>query len=132
MTGFLTYVSAIHLSSDNNPLFLYHQWQANPRIPGANGIKTVPYTPLSHPCVERLIGIIRREFLDHTLFWNATDLERKLETLRQYYNTHRAHSSLDGDTPSEIISETDIRRADLNNFQWQSHCRELFHLPAAA
>ena len=61
-----------------------------------------------------------------------TDLERKLETFRQYYNTHRVHSSLDGDTPSEITSETVIRRADLNNFQWRSHCRELFQLPAAA
>ena len=82
--------------------------------------------------VEWLIGTIRREFLDHTLFWNATDLERKLETFRQYYNTHRAHSSLDGDTPSEITSETVIRHADLNNFQWRSYCRELFQLPAAA
>ena len=121
-----------YLSSDNDPLFLYHQWQANLRILGTDEIKTVPYTPLSHPFVERMIGTIRREFLDRTLFWNATDLERKLETLRQYYNTHRVHSSLDGDTPSEITSETIIRHADLNNFQWQSHCRDLFQLPAAA
>ena len=41
-------------------------------------IKTVPHVPLSHPFVERLIGTIRREFLDHVLFWNARDLERKL------------------------------------------------------
>jgi transposase InsO family protein len=59
-------------------------------------------SPLSHPFVERLIGTIRREFLDHTLFWNATDLERKLETFRQYYNTHRVHSSLDGGTPRKL------------------------------
>jgi hypothetical protein len=121
-----------YLSSDNDPLFHYHQWQANLRILGTDEIKTVSYTPLSHPFIERLIGTIRREFLDHTLFWNATDLERKLETFRQYYNTHRAHSSLDGDTPSEITSETVIRHADLNNFQWRPHCRELFQLPAAA
>jgi hypothetical protein len=121
-----------YLSSDNDPLFQYHQWQANLRILGADAIKTAPYTPLSHPFVERLIGTIRREFLDHTLFWNATDLERKLETFRQYYNTHRVHSSLDGDTPSEITSETVIRHADFNKFQWRSYCRELFQLPAAA
>ena len=30
-------------------------------------IKTVPYVPLSHPFVERLIGTIRREYLDHML-----------------------------------------------------------------
>ena len=51
-----------YLSSDNDPLFLYHQWQANLRILSAAEIKTVPYTPLSHPFVERLIGTIRREF----------------------------------------------------------------------
>ena len=106
-----------YLSSDNDPLFLYHQWQANLRILGADEIKTIPYTPLSHPFVERLIGTIRREYLDQTLFWKASDLERKLEAFQQYYNAHRVHSSLDGDTPSEITSETAIRRADINNFQ---------------
>ena len=42
-------------------------------------IKTVPFVPLSHPFVERLIGTIRREYLDQTLFWTATDLENKLK-----------------------------------------------------
>src|SRR5215831_3538674 len=37
-------------------------------------IKTVPYVPMSHPFVERLIGTIRREYLDRTLFWRAIDL----------------------------------------------------------
>jgi hypothetical protein len=32
--------------------------------------------------VERLIGTIRREFLDHVLIWNAVDLGRKLEEFR--------------------------------------------------
>jgi transposase InsO family protein len=79
------------LSSNINPLFLYHQWQANLRILGADEIKTAPYTPLSHSFVERLIGTIRREFLDHTLFWNAVDPERKLETFIDYYNRSRTH-----------------------------------------
>ena len=34
-------------------------------------IKTVPYVPLSHPFVERLIGTVRRELLDRTLFWTV-------------------------------------------------------------
>jgi putative transposase len=62
-----------YLSSDNDPLFQYHRWQANLQIIEIEEIKSVPYTPLSHPFVERLIGTIRREFLDHTLFWNATE-----------------------------------------------------------
>jgi transposase InsO family protein len=50
--------------------------------------------PVSHPFVERLIGTIRREFLDHALIWNAIDLERKLEEFRIYYNETRVHQSL--------------------------------------
>ena len=64
-----------YLSSDHDPLYRYHQWQANLRILDVAAIKTVPFAPLSHPFVERLIGTIRRECLDRTLFWTAADLE---------------------------------------------------------
>src|SRR5215831_14936928 len=53
-----------YLSSDHDPLYRFHQWQANLRILEIKEIKTVPYVPLSHPFVERLIGTIRRECLD--------------------------------------------------------------------
>jgi len=43
--------------------------------------------PTSHLFIERLIGSIRREYLDQTLFWNATDLERKLSDFQSYYNS---------------------------------------------
>jgi putative transposase len=121
-----------YLSSDNDPLFLYHQWQANLRILGANEIKAIPYTPLSHPFVERLIGTIRQEFLDQTLFWNATDLERKLDDFRRYYNSHRVHTALKDATPSEMPGKPVRRCADLSQYQWKSHGRGLYHLPTAA
>jgi len=59
------------LSTDNDPLFEYHRWQANLRVLGVEEIKTVAYVPLSHPFIERLIGTTRREFLDHTLLTSA-------------------------------------------------------------
>jgi hypothetical protein len=37
-------------------------------------IKSLPYAPVSHPFVERLIGTIRREYLDRVFFWTAVDL----------------------------------------------------------
>jgi hypothetical protein len=40
-------------------------------------MKSVPYTPVSHPFIERLIGTVRREFLDRVFFWNGMDLTRK-------------------------------------------------------
>ena len=70
-----------------NPLFEAHRWTANLRILEIDEIKTVPHVPLSHPFVERLIGTTRREFLDHVLFWNVRDLERKLADFQAYYNT---------------------------------------------
>jgi putative transposase len=121
-----------YLSSDHDPLFEYHRWQANLRILEIDPIKTVPYTPISHPFVERLIGTIRREFLDKTLFWNAVDLQRKLEAFQIYYNHNRFHASLEGNTPAQVSGEPNIRQANLESYLWQTHCRGLVQLPMAA
>jgi len=75
-----------YLSSDHDPLYRFHQWQANLRILDVEAIKTVPYAPLSQPFVERLIGTIRRECLDRMLFWTAADLEAKLLDFQRYFN----------------------------------------------
>ena len=45
-----------YLSSDNDQLFTFHRWRANLRILDVGEIKTVPYVPLSHPFIERVIG----------------------------------------------------------------------------
>jgi transposase InsO family protein len=121
-----------YLSTDNDPLFEYHRWQANLRILGVNEVKTVAYVPLSHPFVERVIGTTRREFLDHTLFWNARDLERKLGEFKEYYNEDRVHGSLGGDTPAEAGGIRAPQRANPQRFRWGAHCRGLYELPMAA
>jgi hypothetical protein len=71
-----------HVSTDHDPLFRFHRWLANLRILEINEIKSIPYTPVSPPFVERLIGTIRREYLDQTLFWNSFDLARKLDEFK--------------------------------------------------
>jgi len=87
-------------------------------------IKTVPYVPLSHPFVERLIGTIRRECLERLLFWTAADLELKLVEFQRYHNGHRAHAGLEGRTP-EPSTEAGGARATVRSYRWQSHCRGL-------
>ena len=104
------------LSSDNDPLFNYHQWQANLRILEIEEIKTIPYVPMSHPFVERLIGTIRREFLDHVLFWTSHDLEQNLSEFKDYYNRHRVHSSLPRDAPAGLAGEVQNPKADLADY----------------
>jgi len=120
------------LSSDHDPLFEYHQWQANLRILDIDPIKSVPDTPVSHPFVERLIGTIRREFHDQTLFWNAVDLEKKLGVFQEYYNHSRVHASHEGDTPAQVSGEPKTNLADLAHYRWHTHCHGLAQLPIAA
>src|SRR5262249_55151303 len=117
-----------YVSCDHDPLYRFHQWQANLRVLGVREIKTVPYVPLSHPFVERLIGTIRRECLDHLLFWTATDLEMKLLAFQSYYNGYRVHTPL-GQTPIESPKSTGVH---LKSYRWQKHCGGLYQTPTAA
>jgi transposase InsO family protein len=103
------------ISTDHDPLFEFHRWKANMRILEIQEIKTVPHVPLSHPFVERLIGTIRREFLDQVPFWTSTDLERKLKTFSEYYNEARTHRSLDGVTPIQSQSAACRSESDGNS-----------------
>jgi transposase InsO family protein len=118
-----------YLSSDNDPLYRFHQWQANLRILDVAEIKTVPYVPLSHPFVERLIGTLRRECLDPTLFWTTADLESKLLDFKTYFNHHRTHSARAGRPPDEVPTRP---VANLQSYRWESHCRGLYQTPIAA
>ena len=102
-----------YLSSDHDPLYRFGQWQANLRILEVTEIKTVPYVPLSHPFVERLIGTIRREYLDRTLFWTTADLENKLLDFKTYFNDHRTHAARAGRTPDDAPIRDQSRTSHL-------------------
>ena len=84
------------------------------------------------PFVERLVGTIRREFLDQVLFWNGLDLERKLAEFQTYYNAARCHASLEGRTPLTFADGHTVAPTDLNQGRWVSHCRGLVQPPVAA
>ena len=131
-TATSTQGAPLYLSSDNDPLFRYHRWQANLRILEIRKIKSIPYTPVSHPFVERLIGTIRREYLDRVFFWNAQDLERKLGGFLQYYNHSRVHQSLDGGAPAEVSGGHQPLPAKRSNYSWISDCNGLFQTAVAA
>jgi len=116
------------LSSDNDPLYRFHQWHANLWVLQVTEVKSVPYVPLLHPFVERLIGTLRRECVDRMLFWSASDLEHKLVAFQDFYNAHLAHASLEGRTP--VQNRKDV--ATLNHYRWKEHCRGLYKTPIAA
>ena len=120
-----------YLSSDHDPLYRFHQWQANLRLLDVTEIKTVPYVPLSHPFVERLIATVRREYLDCTLFWTTADLESKLLDFQQYYNGYRTHAGLQGRLP-EPSADGPTSPIGLDAYRWRRHCRGLYQTPIAA
>ena len=88
--------------------------------------------PVSHPFIERLIGSIRREYLDRLFFWNSSDLKNKLQDYMNYYNRVRCHLSLIGKTPQQTANKHKNNIIHFNAYRWKSHCRGLFNLPIAA
>ena len=66
---------------------------------GIHEVKIAPRAPWQNPYVERLIGTMRRECLDHVVVLNATHLRRLLRDYLIYYHSARTHLSLDKDAP---------------------------------
>ena len=120
------------LSFDHDPLLDFGQWQANLRILEIQPIRSVPNVPVSHPFAERLIGTIRRKYLDHLFYWNSRDLEGKLQEYKTYFNGSRVHQGISGDIPNEKATCPESAPASLENYSWKSHCNGLFEMPIAA
>lgn len=66
---------------------------------GLEEILTAPRSPWQNPFVERLVGSIRRECLDHVIVVNERHLKRILGEYFQYYHRWRTHQALDMDCP---------------------------------
>ena len=55
--------------------------------------------PWQNSIVERLIGLIRRECVDHIIVLGEAHLRRILKSYADYYNRVRTHRSLNRDAP---------------------------------
>jgi putative transposase len=53
----------------------------------------------ANPYVERFIGSVRRECLDHVIIINRSGLHRVLKDYFEYYERSRTHLSLEKDAP---------------------------------
>ena len=62
-------------------------------------VLTAPQSPGQNAYVERLIGSIRRECLDHLIVINETGLRRILKSYFDYYERSRTHLSLGKNAP---------------------------------
>jgi putative transposase len=67
---------------------------------GIREVLTAPGSPWQNAYVERFIGSVRRECLDHLLVFNESGLRRVLHAYRRYYEHSRTHLALAKDTPA--------------------------------
>lgn len=88
----------LYLVRDNDGLYGARFRQAL-RALGIHDRPTQPHSPWQNGHVERLIGSIRRECLDHHIIFGAAHLRRVLRAYADYYNNHRTHLALAKDPP---------------------------------
>ena len=66
---------------------------------GIQEVLSAPRSPWQRAYVERVIGSIRRECLDHMIVFNEASLYRHVRLFVSYYHQTRTHLSLAKDTP---------------------------------
>jgi transposase InsO family protein len=81
----------------------------------AVGIRDKPFAPASpwqNGVVERLIGSIRRECVDHIIVLGEAHLRRILKSYARHYNEARTRLALDKDVPvSRPVQRTGVVRS---------------------
>lgn len=97
---------------------------------GLTEVVTAPRSPWQNPYVERVIGSIRRECLDHTIIVGERHLRRVVRNYVEYYNGVRTHLSLDKDAPAHRPTHP----PEVGSIKSKPHCGGLHHeyLRAAA
>jgi transposase InsO family protein len=80
---------------------IYGEWfRRRVKNMGINEVVTAFRSPWQNPFVERVIGSIRRECLDHVIVLNETHLLRILRSYLNYYHESRTHLSLERNAPN--------------------------------
>jgi transposase InsO family protein len=78
---------------------------ATARAMDVNEVLTAPRSPWQNGVIDRFIGSLRRECLDHVIILNAAGLQHTLKRYVEYYERSRTHLALDKDAPiSRAIS----------------------------
>jgi putative transposase len=88
----------LYLLRDRDAIF-GHDFREQVRDMGIHEVLSTPRSPWQRAYVERVIGSIRRECLDHLIVFNETALRRTLNLYFAYYHRSRTHLSLAKDSP---------------------------------
>ena len=77
-----------------------HHFKNRIRNMGIEEVVIAPRSPWQNPFVERLVGSIRRECLDHFVVLNEAHMRQILSAYFEYYHESRTHLSLDRNAPT--------------------------------
>lgn len=91
---------------------------------GITEVVTAPRSPWQNVYVERVIGSIQRECLDHLVIFNERHLRHVLSSYVDYYHRTRTHLSLKKDCPDP--------RAIQPPGPWKSDCAPSGRRPASS
>ena len=78
---------------------------------GIAEVLSAPRSPWQRAYVERVIGSIRRECLDHVIVFEERSLRRILASYVDYYHRSRTHLSLGKDSPRSTAGSAARNRA---------------------
>ena len=87
-----------YLLRDRDAIF-GNDFRERVRDMGIQEVLSTPRSPWQRAYVERMIGSIRRECLDHIIVFHARSLRRTLDSYLHYYHRSRTHLSLGKDSP---------------------------------
>jgi putative transposase len=88
-----------HLLRDRDSIF-GDEFRETVKAIGIEEVLSAPRSPWQRAYVERVIGTIRRECLDHVIVFNEASLQGYLKRFLAYYHESRTHLSLGKDSPT--------------------------------
>ena len=97
-----------YLQRDRDAIF-GNAFQRQIQAMGIKELISAPRSPWQKGYVERVIGTIRRDWLDHVIVFGENHLREILKEYVEYYNTSRTHLGLDGDCPEHRDFEAEGR-----------------------
>ena len=87
-----------YLLRDRDRIF-GHEFVNQVKAMGIQQVLSAPQSPWQRAHIERLIGSIRRECLDHLIVFNERTSKRHLSAYATYYHATRTHLALQKDCP---------------------------------
>ena len=84
----------------------FNAWADTATAMNIDEVLTAPRSPWQNAYVERFIGSVRRECLDHVVVFRARELQRLMNQYCAYYHEWRTHLSLDKDAPVQRTAQS--------------------------